>query len=105
MVVKEVQKSRSAQRVKLTGVVDSISGRKTVRVVVNRLTKHPLYGKYVRRRKRMLVHDACEEARIGDTVELALFRPISKSKSWRLVRVIKTSVLGATGAPEATTEK
>lgn len=105
MVVKEAQKSRSTQRVKLTGVVDSISGRKTVRVVVNRLTKHPLYGKYVRHRKRMLVHDASEEARLGDTVELVLAKPISKSKSWRLVRVIKTSALGDAGALEATTEK
>ncbi|MDY7009461.1 MAG: 30S ribosomal protein S17 [Planctomycetota bacterium] len=105
MVVEKAQKSRSTQRVKLTGVVDSISGRKTVRVVVERLTKHPLYGKYVRRRKKILVHDASEEARVGDTVEMALSRPVSKSKSWRLVRVIKTSVLGASGAPEATTEK
>ncbi len=105
MVVKEAQKSAPTRKVNLTGVVDSISGRKTVRIVVNRLTKHPLYGKYVRRRKKMLVHDAREEARVGDTVEAVLSRPISKSKSWRLVRIIKTSVPGAAGAPEATTEK
>ncbi len=105
MVVKEAQKSAPTRKVSLTGVVDSISGRKTVRIVVNRLTKHPLYGKYVRRRKKMLIHDAREEARVGDTVEAVLSRPISKNKSWRLVRVIKTSALGAAGAPEATTEK
>lgn len=105
MAVKEAQKSVTTQRVTLTGVVDSISGRKTVRVVADRLTKHPLYGKYIRRRKKMLVHDAREEARVGDTIEIAQSRPISKSKSWRLVRVIRKSVLGGAGVPEVTTEK
>ena len=91
----------------MTGVVDSISGRKTVRVVVNRLTKHPLYGKYVRRRRRMLVHDAGEVARVGDTVELAQSRPISKSKSWRVVRVVRpggpAAAAVAAAAPEEAT--
>ncbi len=104
MAVEKAPQS-TPQKVTLTGVVDSISGHKTVRVVTNRLTKHPLYGKYVRRRKRMLVHDAREEAHVGDMVELVLSRPISKSKSWRLVRVIRKNVLGAAGVPEATTEK
>ena len=89
----------------MTGVVDSISGRKTVRVVVNRLTKHPLYGKYVRHRRRMLVHDAREEARVGDTIELSQSRPISKSKSWRLVRVTRRNVMGDAAVTEEATEK
>ena len=105
MAVEKAPKSTPPQRVTLTGVVDSISGHKTVRVVVNRLTKHPLYGKYVRRRKKMLVHDAREEARVGDTVELAQSRPISKSKSWRLVRVIKTGIPGRSDTSEAAAEK
>ena len=73
------------------GVVDSISGRKTVRIVVERLTRHPLYGKYIRRRTKLLVHDPEERARLGDTVEVELCRPISKTKAWRLVRVVKTA--------------
>ena len=71
------------------GVVDSISGEKTVRVVVNALVKHPLYSKYIRRRTRLLVHDARQEAKAGDTVEVGPCRPISKRKAWRLVRVLK----------------
>ena len=105
MVAKDAQKSLESQKVTLTGVVDSISGRKTVRVVVNRLTKHPLYGKYVRHRRRMLVHDAREEACVGDTIELSQSRPISKSKSWRLVRVTRRSVMGDAAVTEEATEK
>jgi small subunit ribosomal protein S17 len=71
------------------GVVDSISGEKTVRVTMSKRVRHPLYGKYVRRRTRLLVHDPKREAQLGDTVEVAQCRPISKHKSWRLVRVVK----------------
>lgn len=80
-----------------SGVVDSISGNKSVRVTVQRLVKHPLYGKYIRRRTRLLVHDAKGEAQLGDTVEIAQCRPISKRKTWRLVRVIRA----AAGAQQA----
>ena len=79
---------RTALRTK-TGVVDSISGSKTVRVLISNLVKHPLYGKYIKRRTKLLVHDANEEATVGDKVEVAPCRPLSKTKSWRLVRVVK----------------
>ena len=82
------------------GVVDSISGAKTVRVVVNELVKHPLYGKYVRRRSKFLVHDAKCEAKVGDTVQIAPCRPMSKRKSWRLVRVVRPAE-SAAPAPQA----
>lgn len=72
-----------------TGVVDSISGSKTVRVLISNLVKHPLYGKYIKRRTKLLVHDANEEANVGDKVEVAPCRPLSKTKSWRLIRVVK----------------
>ena len=78
--------------------MDSISGRKTVRVQVRNLVRHGLYGKYIRRRTRLLVHDAEEQARLGDTVEVAECRPMSKRKSWRLVRVLRRSP-GAEGPP------
>ena len=81
-------KVRSAP-VTRVGVVDSVSGSKTVRVMLESLAKHPLYGKYQRRRMRLLVHDPSEEAKVGDTVEVAQCRPISKRKSWRLVRVVR----------------
>jgi len=73
------------------GVVDSISGRKTVRVVLSNLVPDRLYGKYVRRRRRLLAHDPREQARLGDEVQIAPCRPISKNKAWRVVRVVKRS--------------
>jgi len=73
------------------GVVDSISGRKTVRVVLANLVPDRLYGKYVRRRRRLLAHDPREQARPGDEVQIAPCRPISKNKAWRVVRVVKRS--------------
>lgn len=75
------------------GVVDSISGEKTVRITMSKRVKHPLYGKYVRRRTRLLVHDTNREARLGDTVEVAQCRPLSKHKSWRLIRVVKRGMV------------
>ena len=84
---------RRGQKVLRVGVVDSISGSKTVRVVLDNLVKHRLYGKYVRRRSRLMAHDEQQAARLGDTVEIAQCRPISKRKSWRVVRVLKRSEL------------
>lgn len=88
--------ARPLKRTKL-GVVDSISGAKTVRVLISNLVKHPLYGKYIKRRTRLLVHDVKEEARVGDTVEVASCRQRSKSKSWRLVRVVRRGSEVASG--------
>ncbi len=87
----EPNKTRQAERlhkVARVGVVDSISGRKTVRVVVNNLVKHWLYGKYMRRRSRLTVHDEQEQAQVGDIVEVVQCRPISKRKSWRVTKVL-----------------
>ncbi len=64
---------------------------KTVKVVVSYLSKAPKYGKYVRRRSIFQVHDEKNEAAKGDTVEIAPCRPISKTKSWRLVRIVTRS--------------
>ena len=83
--------SRKRHRDRRVGVVDSISGTKTVRVVVKRLVRHRLYGKYIRRRTKLLVHDPEQRAKLGDTVEIELCRPISKRKSWRVVRILKTN--------------
>jgi len=74
-----------------TGVVASISGRKTVSVRVETLVKHERYGKYLRRRARYAVHDPKSEAAVGDIVEIVPCRPVSKRKSWRLVRVVRSA--------------
>ena len=73
-----------------TGVVTSKSSDKTIRVDINTLLKHPLYGKYLRRRTRLAVHDPGNAAREGDVVEIAPCRRLSRTKSWRLVRVVRS---------------
>jgi small subunit ribosomal protein S17 len=71
------------------GVVTSTGGDKTIRVLVHRLMKHPIYGKYMRRTTKVAVHDPRNAAGLGDVVEIAPCRRISKSKSWRLMRVVR----------------
>ncbi|MHC4497486.1 MAG: 30S ribosomal protein S17 [Planctomycetota bacterium] len=76
----------------LTGLVISNSGDKSIKVVIDFKIKHPKYGKYVRRRTKLGVHDERNEARTGDVVEVAECRPYSKTKSWRLVQVVQKAI-------------
>jgi small subunit ribosomal protein S17 len=78
---------RGNRRVEV-GVVTSDKMNKTRRVEIPRLVKHPRYGKYIRRRTVCHVHDETNESRLGDTVEIMETRPLSKTKNWRLVRVV-----------------
>jgi small subunit ribosomal protein S17 len=79
-----------------TGVVESDSRPQTRRVVVAYSAKHPKYGKYIRQRTILHVHDEKNESRVGDVVEVAQCRPLSATKTWRLVRVVdKRSALAA----------
>ncbi len=71
------------------GVVTSDKGDKSIRVVCDYTVKHRKYGKYMRRRTVVHAHDAENEAGIGDRVEIAQCRPMSKTKSWRLVRIVR----------------
>ena len=73
----------------LTGTVVGNKMNKTISVSVERLVKHPTYGKYVRRTTKLLAHDENNECRAGDTVSIAECRPLSRRKAWRLVRVIE----------------
>jgi len=75
------------------GVVVSRSGDKSIRVVLDYLVKHPKYGKYIKRRTKLGVHDERNEAGVGDMVEIMESRPMSKTKSWRLVKVLKKAVV------------
>src|SRR5215472_3286965 len=85
---------RGKRRV-VTGVVTSDKMNKTRRVEVPRLVKHPRYGKYVRRRTVCHAHDENNESHTGDTVEIMETRPLSKTKCWRLVRVVLKSALAS----------
>lgn len=88
-VNKTVQpRSESVQRTKV-GVVESDKRDKTRTVVIRWAVKHPKYGKYMRRKTVLQVHDAANESRSGDLVEVEPCRPISKTKTWRLVRVVE----------------
>lgn len=73
----------------ITGVVASDKAHKTIKVVVAYQTKHPKYGKYLKRRTVLHAHDEKNEAHEGDTVEIAECRPLSKSKHHRLVRIVQ----------------
>mgnify|MGYP001136338763 CR=1 FL=1 len=75
------------------GVVVSKSGDKSIRVQIDRLTKHPLYKKYLKRRTKLGVHDENNQAKVGDVVDIVECRPMSKTKSWRLVKVVQESII------------
>ncbi len=74
-------------------VVVSKSGDKSIKVQIDYKIKHPMYGKYIKRRTSLGVHDEKNMAGVGDVVEIAECRPISKSKSWRLVKVLKKGII------------
>ena len=72
----------------LTGKVVSNKMDKTIAVSIERLVKHPTYGKYIRRTTKLLAHDEGNECQEGDTVSIKPCRPMSRRKSWVLVRVV-----------------
>jgi small subunit ribosomal protein S17 len=72
----------------LTGRVVSNKMQKTIAVEIERLVKHPTYGKYIRRTTKLLAHDENNESREGDTVTITPCRPLSRRKSWKLVAVV-----------------
>jgi small subunit ribosomal protein S17 len=78
---------RGKRRVEI-GVVTSDKMDKTRRVEIPRLVKHARYGKYIRRRTICHVHDESNESRMGDKVEIMETRRLSKTKTWRLLRVV-----------------
>lgn len=71
------------------GVVVSDRMDKTVVVLVERLVRHPLYGRVMRRRKKYAAHDENNECRVGDLVRIVECRPLSRTKSWRVVEVLR----------------
>jgi small subunit ribosomal protein S17 len=78
------------QKIKpITAAVISKSGNKSVRVAIDYKVKHPKYGKYMKRRTTLVVHDEHNKCSVGDIVEIVESRPYSKTKSWRLVKVLE----------------
>ena len=75
----------------VVGRVVSNKADKSVSVSIERVVKHPVYGKYIRRTSKVLAHDESNQCQAGDTVAITECRPISKRKSWRVVEVIESN--------------
>jgi small subunit ribosomal protein S17 len=88
--LKEIKVSETAPR--RIGVVESDTRDKTRKVAIDYSAKHPKYGKYIRRRTVLHVHDEGNESRTGDRVEIAECRPLSRTKSWVVTRVLERAV-------------
>ena len=74
------------------GIVASDARDKTRKVVIAYSSRHPKYGKYIKRRTVLQVHDESNQSHTGDRVEVAECRPISKTKSWVLTRVVEKAI-------------
>ena len=78
----------SAKRT-LQGVVTSNAGDKSATIMIERKIKHPVYGKYVKRSSKIRLHDETNECNKGDTILIEECRPMSKTKSWKLVKIVE----------------
>lgn len=85
----EERKESDTRRQIKTGTVTSAGGDKTIRVQVSNLVKHPIYGKYLKKRTKLAAHDPLNDAKVGDVVEIGPCRRMSKTKSWRLLRIVR----------------
>lgn len=74
---------------KIVGRVVSDKMDKTVSVAIERLQKHPVVGKYIRRTTKLMAHDENNECKIGDRVAISECRPIARNKSWRVVDIVE----------------
>jgi small subunit ribosomal protein S17 len=83
--------SSTTKRGTVVGRVVSNKMNKSVSVVIERLERHPAYGKFIRRTTKILAHDESNQCQPGDTVAIAECRPISKRKSWRVVEIVKSA--------------
>lgn len=71
------------------GKVVSAKMAKTITIAIERQVKHPIYGKFIKRTTKLMVHDENDDAREGDVVRVMETRPLSKNKRWRLVEVVE----------------
>ena len=76
----------------VVGAVVSDKMDKSIVVLTERLVKHSLYKKYVKRRAKFTAHDENNECKVGDTVMITESRPLSKSKRWRLTKIIEKAI-------------
>ena len=86
---KTEDKAGRPSRRTVVGRVVSDKMDKTVSVAIERLIKHPMYGKYIRRTSKVMAHDEKNECKAGDRVAISECRPVSKNKAWQVVNVIE----------------
>jgi small subunit ribosomal protein S17 len=87
----ETNKSHHSKRAEKIGIVQSDKMTKTVTVRVDRVVKHPVYRKYIKRRKKFMAHDELG-ATVGDKVRIMETRPLSARKRWRVVEIVQKAV-------------
>ncbi|MEL7020160.1 MAG: 30S ribosomal protein S17 [Bacteroidota bacterium] len=80
--VKKMRKTR-------IGVVSSAAMDKSITVSIERRLRHPIYGKYVKKTKKLMAHDETNDCKVGDTVRIEECRPLSKRKRWKLTEVLE----------------
>ncbi len=80
------------QRKTFVGIVESNKMDKTITVRVDRLVKHKVYGKYIKRTTKLKAHDPTNACGIGDKVKIVATRPLSKTKRWRLMEILQKAV-------------
>ncbi len=86
---KEIPSAERGSRRVISGLVKRDRMNKTITVEIGRLVRHPKFGKYLKRRTMCKAHDEKNEAHEGDVVEIMETRPLSATKRWRLVRVLR----------------
>jgi small subunit ribosomal protein S17 len=84
----------------MTDVIRTLQGRvvsdkmdKSIVVAIERTVKHKIYGKFIKRTTKLHVHDENNECCMGDVIEISECRPLSKTKSWKLIRVVGKAIL------------
>jgi small subunit ribosomal protein S17 len=85
----ETKTTEEKRKRTLVGRVVSDKMDKTVSVAIERLIKHPAYGKYIRRTSKVMAHDESNECKTGDRVAISECRPVSKNKAWTVVNVVE----------------
>jgi small subunit ribosomal protein S17 len=88
LAMNEVAKTEDTKLRTVQGRVTSNKMDKTVTIIIERLVKHALYGKYIRRSTKLHAHDADNACKEGDIVRVTECRPLSKTKNWRVVEIV-----------------
>lgn len=95
-----MRENKVANRKQFIGIVVSDKMDKTVVVMVERLVRHPLYKKYIRRRRKFMAHDEENTCRIGDKVLIEETRPLSRHKRWRVRQILERAKILDKGESE-----